>query len=652
MSGILRAPQSSLAVPRAKPGRMESERTVRESLPYWRLPCWRRSALVGLLALTALAYLWGLGKTGWGYGIYAAAVQAGTRSWRAALFGSVDARNFISVDKSPGGLWVMEASARLFGLSSWSILVPEALEGVATVALVYLCVTRWSGARAGLAAALTTAIAPVSAAVFRFDNPDALLTLCLVGSAYTTMRAIDEGKARWSLLTGALLGAAFLAKLLEAVLVVPGLLTAYLLAGPGPVARRLRHIGWASGAALIAGGWWPALVEVTPAAARPFVGGTTNNNVMSLIFGYDGFGHLSAGRQSLASNSGLSKLWASATRLFGTYMGTQVSWMLLGAAILAAGTLVATGRTQRRDRTREAIILWGGWLVVAGGMLSFSRGTVHPYYTVILAPAIGALVGVCGDYLWRMRRRREVRWVLAGAVVATSVWALGVLDMRGPWRWLCYAVLLAGLASGAGLLVWTSFSMFLRFFVALVAVFGCVAGPVLYTVGDILNPSPGADPYAMAPGASPGTSEGLVGGSISELSRPGRRLIRELERGASRYDWVVATVGDLPAGGYQLATGDPAMAVGGWSGEDPAPSLSDFKELVGRREIHYFIPAGTFGGIMLGGSEVGSDACRVTGWVERNFSLQRVSGVIVYDLSSRPSRQPRPFLTGCVVGHR
>lgn len=614
---------------------------------------WQRGALVAVLALSALAYLWDLGRTGWGYGIYATAVQAGTRSWKAALFGSMDAGNFISLDKSPGSLWVMEVSARLFGLSSWSLLVPEAVEGVATVGLVYLCVRRWSSAQAGLVAALVTALTPASAAIFRFDNPDALLTLCMVASAYATVRAVDEGKACWAVFAGAMLGAAFLAKLLEALVAGPGLLAAYLLAGPGRLGRRVRHSAYAGIAALVAGGWWPALVELTPASARPYVGGTRDNSVVNLIFGYDGFGRMSGhGEAPPLSTRGLALLWSEASRLFGSYMGSQASWLLPGAAILGVAAIVVAGSSRREERVRAAVVMWGGWLGIGWAVLSFSQGMVHPYYTVVLAPAIGAMAGVGGWRLWQLRDRREARWVLGTAVVCTSVWAFGVLDVQGPWRWLCYAVLGAGVVATAGGLLWKSSSGPARTGTVLAAVFACLAGPGLYTAGEIVNPPVVADPYAAPPGTWPSTPGGPVGGSMASLSRPGPALVKELDRGATGYRWVVATVGDLPAGGYQLATDYPAMAIGGWTGSDPVPSLAEFKKMVTQHQVHYFVPAGTYGGIVLGASQADSDACQVTGWVERNFAPQRVSGVVVYDLSGRRDPQPRARLMGCVTRAR
>ncbi|HYA68624.1 MAG TPA: glycosyltransferase family 39 protein, partial [Acidimicrobiales bacterium] len=195
-------------------------------------PRWVRPSLILLLAATALAYLWALGDSGWANSFYSAAVQAGTRSWKAFFFGSSDAANFITVDKPPAALWVMELTARAFGLNSWSILVPQALEGVATVGLVFLTVRRWFKPAAGLIAGMVVALTPVAALMFRYNNPDALLVLLLTGAVYATVRALERGTTRWLVLAGALVGTGFITKMMQAFVIVPALGLVYLLAGP------------------------------------------------------------------------------------------------------------------------------------------------------------------------------------------------------------------------------------------------------------------------------------------------------------------------------------------------------------------------------------------------------------------------------------
>ena len=255
-------------------------------------PAWVRPALVALLVGTGFLYIWGLGRSGWANSFYSAAVQAGTKSWKAFFFGSFDSSNFITVDKPPAALWVMEISARLFGVNSWSILVPQALEGVATVGLLFVTVRRWFHPGAALLAGAVVAVTPVATLMFRYNNPDALLTLVLTAAAYATIRAIECGRSRWMVLAGALIGFGFITKMLQALILLPVLVLVYLLAGPPKLGRRIVQSIYTGIALLVSGGWWVAAVQLTPAADRPYVGGSTNNSELNLIFGYNGFGRI------------------------------------------------------------------------------------------------------------------------------------------------------------------------------------------------------------------------------------------------------------------------------------------------------------------------------------------------------------------------
>src|SRR2546428_9003256 len=253
---------------------------------------WVRPAVLGLLGTSGLLYLWNLAASGWANAYYSAAVLAGTKSWAAFFFGSPDASTFITVDKAPGAVGVMEISARLFGFNAGSVLAPQALEGVATVAIVYLAVRRWFGPAAGLLAGAVVALTPVAGLMFRFNNPDALLVLLITAATYATVRAIENGRTRWLVLAGALVGAGFLAKELQAFIIIPVLGGVYLFAGPPALGRRIGQVLAAAVAVIVSSGWWIAAVELIPSASRPYIGGSQNNDLISLIFGYNGFGRL------------------------------------------------------------------------------------------------------------------------------------------------------------------------------------------------------------------------------------------------------------------------------------------------------------------------------------------------------------------------
>ena len=265
---------------------------------------WVRPALLVLLAATAVLYIWDLSASGWANSFYSAAVQAGSKSWKAMFFGSSDSSNFITVDKPPAFLWPMEISARIFGLNSWSILVPQALEGVATVGLVYLSVRRWFSAQAALLGGAVVALTPVAAIMFRFNNPDALLALLLTAATYATIRGLERAQTKWMVLAGALIGFGFITKMMQAFLILPVLAVVYLLAAPTGWWRRVWQTFLMGVSLLVAAGWWVGIVALTPAADRPYVGGSQNNSILNLIFGYNGFGRLDG------SESGSVGRWA------------------------------------------------------------------------------------------------------------------------------------------------------------------------------------------------------------------------------------------------------------------------------------------------------------------------------------------------------
>jgi 4-amino-4-deoxy-L-arabinose transferase-like glycosyltransferase len=622
-----------------------------------------------LLSVTALAYLWKLGDSGWANAYYSAAVQAATQSPKAFFFGSLDAGNLITVDKTPASLWLMDVSALLFGVNSWSILVPQALLGVASVGLLYLAVRRPYGPVAGLIAGAVLAATPVAALMFRYNNPDALLTFLLVAAAYATTRAIERAGTRWLVLAGALVGFAFLAKMLQAFLVLPALALAYLIGAPAGAARKTRDVLIATGALVVAGGWWVAVVELWPASSRPYIGGSQHNSVLELALGYNGLGRLD-GSETGSVSGGRGWGETGLVRLFNSEMGGQASWLLPAALIL-----LTAAAWYLRDRRKQlaGVALWGVWLVVTGLVFSYMQGIIHPYYLVALAPAIGALAGLGAVTAWRHRLAGGLWW-LAAAIAASAGWSARLLLRTPDWHpWLLPVVLSVGLlaaAAVAALAAWRSSQEPDRLRVGLLGLglAAALAGPVGYTVDTVTTAHTGAIPSAgpagafglaaggpggppaggpglpntfgvQASGAFPGGRNrnqstfgaGLRGGpgGLLDARTPGADLVAALQSDAARYTWVAAAVGANNAAGYQLATGAPVMALGGFNGSDPAPTLAQFQAYVAAGRVHYFIA----GSLMAADS--GSDtASEISRWVSDTFAATTIAGATVYDLTA------------------
>ena len=479
--------------------------------------------LAGLLLLTAALYLWGLSRNGTANQYYSAAVQAGTHSWKAFLFGSLDAGNYITVDKPPASLWAMELSTRLFGFSSFSMLLPQALEGVAAVALLYSTVRRWFSRPAALLSGLVLALTPVAALMFRFNNPDALLVLLLVAGAYCVTRAVERGQTRWIALAGAALGFAFLTKMMQAFVVLPAFALVYLVAAPVPLRRRFWQL-LVGGIVLVASaGWWVALVELWPASARPYIGGSTDNSVLELVFGYNGLGRISGG-SGPGGGAGFSGA-AGVLRLFNAELGGQIAWLLPASVIaLAAGVVrLLRRRPARTDRLLATVLLWGGWLAVTAVVYSFMSGTIHPYYTNTLAPPIAVLTGVGAALLWQQRERLMARVALSAMLVGTGVCAFVLLDRTPTWHpWLRGVVL--GLSLAAALVLLVRGAVLRRTAAAVLAASALLAGlaaPAAFTLNAVASAQTGSNPSAGPASASRGGFGGTGGGSLpSGGSRP------------------------------------------------------------------------------------------------------------------------------------
>jgi 4-amino-4-deoxy-L-arabinose transferase-like glycosyltransferase len=484
-----------------------------------RSPRWALIALGVLLAATAGAYLWNLSASGYGNSFYAAAVEAGSKSWKAMFYGSLDSSNFITVDKPPASLWVMDLSARIFGFSTWSVMVPGVAEGVAAVGLLYAAVRRVAGPAAGLVAGVVLAATPVAALMFRFDNPDALLVLLLVASAYCVTRAIEKAGTRWLVAAGALIGLAFLAKMMQAFTVVPFFGVAYLVAAPTRLRHRIAQLLASLAAMVVAGGWWVAIVALVPAADRPFIDGSPDNSILNLIFVYNGFGRITGNGEG-GNFSGT----AGILRLFNDEMGGQASWLIPAALVGIVAVLIGRRRRPRTDRIRAAAILWGGWLLVTGAVFSYGRGVIHTYYTVALAPAIAAMVALGAQQLWVARERIWARALAAVAVAATAAWAWDLLDRTPSWHpWLRWAVAISAVAAGTGMLGYPIVRRGGRWAAglaaALVAV-ACLSGPVAYAADTLATGHTGSIPVA-GPASAGGFGGGGFGGGGFGGGAPG-----------------------------------------------------------------------------------------------------------------------------------
>ena len=547
-----------------------------------------RIGLLAVLALAALLCLWNLTISGYSNEYYAAAAKAGSESWTAWFFGSLDPGSFITVDKPPLSLWLMGLSARVFGFSSSSILLPQALCTIAAVGLLYATVRRVFGTAAALAAGTALAITPVTVAIGRVNNPDALLVLLMVGAAYLLVRAVESGRTKHLVWCGVLVGLAFMTKMLQGWMIVPALGAAYLLAGPPGLGARIRQLGLAAVAMVATSAAWPVAVSLWP-GARPYIGGSTDGSVWDLIFGYNGFGRLTgdAGDGGQGANfGGVAGLW----RMFNEQVGGQIAWLLPLAGVSLVAGLWLTRGAGRTDRKRAAWVLFGAWALVHVAVFSAQKGIFHPYYVSALAPAVAALSGAGLVALGSWARRSWAGVAALHVALAATAWTALELLARTPdfapaLRTVIPIALAVALFGSIGLRMPELFG---RRALAVAAVAGAIAlsaGPAAYSAANLGHALDGnnvtAGPSTGGFGGMP--AGGGMGGGVSD------ELIAYLQEHQGTAKYLVAASGSQTTAPIIVSTGEAVVTIGGFGGRDPAPTVDQLAQLVADGELKYVV---------------------------------------------------------------
>ena len=607
-----------------------------------------------LLIATGVLYMFGAMHNGMANSYYAAAVQAASQNWTAWLFGSLDAANYVSIDKPPLATMIMGLSARLFGFSSFSMLLPSVLAGVGSVWLLYSAVKRQFGFTSAIISAVTLMLTPVAALMFGFNNPDAILTFMLTASGYAFLRSLEGRRPLlWLGLAGLFTGLAFNTKMLQGLMVLPAMVIVYLAFAKPPIVTRFLHLMFAGVITTVSTLWWSVLVWLTPSGNRPWVGSTNDNSIWSLIFGYNGFGRLlgnrggggggtpPSGGMAIANPGGMGGGAPSGGhgpggtgfggqtgifRIFNNDFGPNIAWLLILA--LASGGLLLwiLRKTPRTNRGRAAVIFWILWLIVHIVIFSMTSGVIHPYYVVVMAPAVAALVGIGVPFLWGAYvRRKSYAWILPMLVGVTAVIAIIILSYAGAMTWLMWTVGVLGAVGMIGLLVnlYTP-KRWLQNLVIITSVAACMTTPVVYALSTVNVTHTGSIPTA-------GPNSTAMQGSNNEKSQADSTLVQYLLQNQNGATWLVAVDSANESAAIQLTSGQPVMAIGGFNGSDTPLTLEQFKQLVVDGKLKYYAASSHGHG---GGPNGGNS--KITNWIKKNGKVVNYGGsdVTLYELSA------------------
>lgn len=602
-----------------------------------------RLALISLLVATAFSFIWGLDRNGWANPYYSAAAQAGSQDWTAFFFGSMEWGNLITVDKTPLSVWVMSVSVRLFGLNSWSILVPQALMGVATTYLIYRILRRGFGPAPALLGGAIYATTPVVFLMSRFNNPEPLMGLLMVAAVAVSVKALDSGRARSFALAGSLLGLAFMAKQVQAFVVVPALCVAILAFSRGHFRSRVYGLLASAMALLTTSAVWLLCVEFTPPSQRPYIGGSVANSAIELTLDYNGLARFiripttTTGNRTASGQDELAPYNGGFSRIFDGNFAPEIAWLLFPAIALAMVLIVLHRTLSFTDRQRKLAVVAIVWLATAFFLLCFMGSMIHTYYTFSLAAPIALVIPIGLLALWRRRERMVLRLIGALIVGSATYMTVRVLNYSDDWPlWFRALVVASGIAATAGWLLSGS----LKWQRMTLAVVACclLLGPIGANAFTIFTPQKGTNPQSGPVANDPMAMSRLLlsakAGHPAWAQQtaygfpPAASITQLLRQTNDRQTWAAATYSAQNAALYQLESGRPVIPLGGWLGTDPAPTAAQFKALVEQGRIGYFI----WQPDLLERNELSPETIEISHWVQDNFEETSIDGHRIYDL--------------------
>jgi 4-amino-4-deoxy-L-arabinose transferase-like glycosyltransferase len=634
-------------IPETAPAPASGVPRWRHFLTPWRSPAgqpaWARPALLAIAAVAAVGYGWGMAGASV-EPFYGAAARSMSESWHDFIFGAFDPAGTVTIDKLPGELWVQALSLRIFGFHIWALVLPQVVEGVLTILVLYRAVRRLAGPAAGLTAAAVLAVTPISVLLSRGNVSDSLLILLLVLAADATSAALLTGSLRQLLLAGVWVGLAFQAKMIQAWLALPALAAAYLLAAPAARLRtRCAHVALAGLVTAVVSLSWMTAVSLVPSQDRPYVDGSADDSVYTQVFDYNGLGRLTGnwatiagppspivvaaverGQLLTAETRGIKASWH---RLLAGPFAADSGWLLPAAVAGALGVLISRRRQGRRDPLRAAVVLWGGWWLVLA--VFFSVGTyLNSYYVAALVPAVAALCGTgiaaCGPRPWPAR----VRLIVAATVLGCAGYGAYLMSgtVSGPVVLTVVALIVAAAAAALLLLPASGRGGYLTG-----VAFAGAAVLLLPAAASVSGVIRGLGPFDT-PFESSKTAHNnqLLAAAAPDITR----AVRQLELHTPPGDALFGTDTSGLAQSYILYSGREVLPIGGYLGNVPAPTLATLQADIGRGYVEvFFLPV----------SPPGPDP-RVR-WLESHCTMQpppanRRPGPAAYFFCGHPTARP------------
>lgn len=584
-----------------------------------------RRALLAILALSAALNCWALPREGWGNEFYAASVRSMLDSWHNVFFSAFDPGGFLAISKPPLGFTLQTLFAKVLGFSGVALILPQALAGVASVALLYHLIRRAHGPLAGLAAALALATTPIFVATARNNTVDLQVVLVSLCAVWAAQHAAECGRFRPLALCAALIGIGFLIKFSAALLVAPACAAVYALSAPVAWIVRLRRLALAGCLLAVICAAWILAVDAVPQSSRPYIFDSVDGTELSVVLNANGLERLlprAAHHTAVAPVASSNPAVRSVTypevaaagnagevgppgplRLLGGPLAGQIAWLLPLALIGLIGGAIALYRARRGWSTArgaaglQSALLWSVWLLCGLALFSVA-GFFHRYYLVIVAPPIAAMAGIAVGWLWRSFRR-EGRSLSACMLPAALLSAAEVqLLIIEPHPAYARALLpLLGLACALPALIllvlrwpstrWTfAISRPAQAGLATMAMLVLAVGPVAWSLVPVLHGGAGEVPFA-APELTASPRSAVLPDGYPRDADPGLLAYLRAHHDGERY-WL-ATFGTVTAAPVILDLNRPVMELGGFVGGDQTGDAAALRRHIARGEVRFFL---------------------------------------------------------------
>jgi len=614
-----------------------------------------------ILILSVVLNFANLGIEGYANTYYSAGVKSMMMNLKNFFFVSSDPSGFVTIDKPPIGFWLQTISAKIFGFSGWSVILPQALAGVISVWIIYYLVKRSFGSLAGLVAALCLAVTPIFVAASRNNTIDNLLVLSLLLALWAISIAAEKGKLKYLILSLVLVGIGFNIKMVEAYMIAPAIFITYFLSSAMPYKMKIKHILIGSVVLFVVSISWAVIVDLVPANERPFIGSSTDNSVLELIIGHNGLERIGlggknayrgnnqpqefqsqantsqnqqpandqsqnqnpTGRNGMGNNSniGIARLF------YYNNLSDQISWFLPFAIIGIVTAAIEEKVKFNFDNNRKlSLLLWFMWLLPEFIYFSFSKNVTHTYYLTTMAPSVAALTGIGLATMWKLHNENGwKKWILPSAFIVNGLIEILILSSNYQTaNGYKITLIITGILSiGASIALVIGaikrknsthseeISMRkLNIILASIAFIGILTAPMVWSFTTLFYPMNGSSPAAGLELASSRQDR-----NFSDSSN--LKLIQFLEANKKNEKYLVAVPSAMTyASDLILKTGEPVMTIGGFSGSDKIITLEQFKQLIAEGAVRYAVVSS--GGHMGGSSTESNSNNDIMNWITAN----------------------------------